>query len=92
VKGHQDDSTKEEELDEWALANILADTNATQELQRGREIIDSDILEGESWRITHNGSPVCKEYRKNIKTTGRIKRDKNTLDQNIQNYPATVQE
>jgi hypothetical protein len=36
VKGHQDDSTKEEELDEWALANILADTNATQELQRGR--------------------------------------------------------
>ena len=36
MKGHQDDSTKEEELDEWALANILADTNATQELQRGR--------------------------------------------------------
>jgi hypothetical protein len=33
VKGHQEDSTKEEELDKWALANILAYTNATQELQ-----------------------------------------------------------
>jgi hypothetical protein len=54
VKGHQDDKSDTDDLDNWAVANILVDKNAKEELQLHRYISDESILKGAPWRILHN--------------------------------------
>jgi hypothetical protein len=51
VKGHQDDKSDTDDLDNWAVANILVDKNAKEELQLHRYISDESILKGAPWRL-----------------------------------------
>ena len=56
VKGHQDSAVPYDQLSIIAQANVDVDRLAKLELQRNRQVEDSVVLQGQCWRLKHNGN------------------------------------
>ena len=71
VKGHQDDHKNEEELDEWAVANILADKMAKREMKKylkdGCPYIKPLKIEGNVWQLQIDDKTVVKNIMSEVR-------------------------
>jgi len=67
VKGHQDDNADLQDLDEWALGNIAVDKEADMEMNRFREAEPGPMMEGESWRLRMDDTPIAGNIERTLK-------------------------
>jgi hypothetical protein len=67
VKGHQDESNKFEDLDEWSQWNIQMDANAKETWKKTTGMIINPSIFGEPWATVINGKKLTSNLRDKLR-------------------------